>query len=161
MRCALARKVPVPARPAIQSDEEAGIEAQEYKVAVASIKQIDDAEEAAIAALKQQFANLRTPHEAVRDDRFARVQAWAEATRNGRKTIKFPNGRVFRWRTAARARLVVSGTLETIIESLLQRPDWRTFLDVKLKKSNLTAHESVVAETEGLDLDRGEFVSIG
>ncbi|MBX4191038.1 host-nuclease inhibitor Gam family protein [Candidatus Saccharibacteria bacterium] len=152
---------PVSAKPAIQSDAQAGIEAQEHLAAKAAIAQIDDAEEAAITALKQQFAKLREPHVAIRDDRFERVQAWAEATRNGRKTIRFPNGREFRWRTASSAKLIISGTLETIIQSLLKRRDWKKFLKVELKKSSLAAHPTVVEETDGLRLERGEYVSIG
>jgi phage host-nuclease inhibitor protein Gam len=157
----LAKHVPVPAQAAIQSDEQAGIEAQEYKDAVAAIKQIDDAEEAAIAAVKQQFSHLRSLQEEIRDSRFDRVQAWAEATRGDRKTIKFPNGREFRWRMASSKKVIVSGTLETIIASLLKRRDWKKFVKVDLKKSSLAAHPNVVEETEGLDLAHGEYASIG
>jgi|SRR5579862_3125269 len=157
----MARQTPVPAKPAIQSDAQAGQEAQEYVDAKAALKRIELAEKAALDAVGQQFAQLREPFQAICDDRFSRVRAWAEATRNGRATIRFPNGRVFRWRTASKAKLIVSGTLEAIGRSLLQRPDWDKFLDLKLKKSNLTAHPEVVEETEGLDMERGVYVSIG
>lgn len=157
----MAKSTPVPAKPAIQSDEEAGLEAQEYLNAKAVVEQIEATEKAAIAALKQEFASLRKPHEEVRDDRFARVQAWAEATRGGRKTIKFPNGREFRWRTASSAKLIISDTLDEIVQRLLKRRDWKKFLAVEPKKSALVAHPKVVEETEGLSLERGEYASIG
>lgn len=156
---------PIPAKPAIQSDEQAGIEAQEYKYEVAAIKQIDIAEKAALealaAVLKEQFDLLRKPRVEARDERFARVQAWAEATRNGRQTIKFPNGRQFRWRTEPYPKVIVAGTLVTIIASLIKRPDWKKYLEPKLKKTALAANPQVVDETEGLRLEPGEYPSIG
>ncbi|MBX4188523.1 hypothetical protein KW792_00285 [Candidatus Saccharibacteria bacterium] len=155
------KSTPVPAKPAIQSDEQAGQEAQEYVEAKAALDRIDIAKKAAVDAINQQFALLSKPYKVICDERFPRVQAWAEANREGRSTIKFPNGRVFRWRSASKARLIVNGTIEVIGRSLLQRPDWEKFLDLKLKKSNLTSHPEVVEETEGLDMERGVYVSIG
>src|SRR6476659_6058970 len=129
------KKVPSPAKPAIQSEEQAGQEAQEYVDADAAIKRIDIARKAAIDGVNQQFAQLSEPFQAICDERFPRVQAWAEANRGTSSTIKFPNGREFRWRTA-KVKLIVNGTIEAIGKILLQRPDWDKFLKLELKRTN-------------------------
>jgi phage host-nuclease inhibitor protein Gam len=157
----LARTAPAPAKPAIQSDEQAGIEAQEYKDAQSMIEAFNKARKASVEAINKQFDELLVPYQETAEDRFARVQAWAEATRAGRKTVKFPNGRVFRWRTSAYPKLIVAGTLEDIVKSLMKRRDWKKFVDFKLKKTVLTANPQVVEETDGLRLERNVYVSIG
>jgi phage host-nuclease inhibitor protein Gam len=156
----LSKKAPVPAQPAIQSDEEAGCEAQQYLDLKAEVDQLDSEEKDRVAAIKQEYSDRRAPIVAECELKWVRVQTWAESTRGDRKTIRFPNGREARWRTASSAKLIVSGTLELIIQSLLKRRDWKKFLKVELKKSSLAAHPKVVDQTEGLRLERGEYFSI-
>jgi len=156
----LAKRTPAPSKPAIQSDEECAIEAQEYVELDAEYKLIEAEKKAAHDKVDQDYAERLRPVGERRDEKFERVQAWGEATRDNRKTIKFENGRELRWRTASSAKLIVSGTLETIIQSLLKRRDWKKYLKVELKKSSLASHPKVVEATDGLRLERGEYFTI-
>jgi phage host-nuclease inhibitor protein Gam len=156
----LAKHEPAPAKPAIQSGDECAIEAQEFLELNAQVKQIEVERKAAHEKVDQEYDERLRPVVTQRDEKFARVQAWGEANRHDRKTIKLDNGRELRWRTASSAKLIVSGTLEVIIQSLLKRRDWKKFLKVELKKSSLAAHPKVVDQTEGLRLERGEYFSI-
>lgn len=150
MRWTLARREPIPARPAIQSDKRAGLEAQRYKDLRARIEQIDAEEKAKIAAIRQRYEDRRRPLVVRADEKLSRVQAWGEATRSGRKTIELPNGRKLEWRLPSSPQLMVVGKIETIVRLLLRLPNWRKYLEVNLKKNNIKADLDELKEISGL-----------
>jgi phage host-nuclease inhibitor protein Gam len=146
----VAGSTPTPAASAIQSDEEAGCEAQEYLDLDAAIRQLAARERKAVARVRQRYADRRKPLEERRDTRLARVHAWAEATRNGRKTIRFPNGRIAKWRLPSQPKLIVSGKIETIVRLLLRLPNWRDYVSIELKKGKVKADLPQLRRIPGL-----------
>ncbi|HET7528705.1 MAG TPA: host-nuclease inhibitor Gam family protein [Candidatus Saccharimonadales bacterium] len=161
----MAKRTPAPAQPAIQSDDEAGREAQEYRELKAQVDQLEADEKAEIAEVRQKYKDRRKPLEEQRDSKFMRVQAWSEATRSGRKTIRFPNGRKAEWRMPSSPRLIVIGELVAIAKMLLRLENYDKYVKIELKKNNIKADFAELAKKlrglrKLLSLDDTEYFRI-
>jgi len=136
----LAKRTPAPAKPAIQSEEECAIEAQEFIELDAQVKQVETEKKAAHDKIDQEYAERMEPLVAKRDEKFNRVQAWAEANRKDRKTIKLPNGRKLEWRPpSSQGLLWVPEKFMTIVRVLLRLENWEKYVSIEFRKNNVKA----------------------
>lgn len=162
----LAKRTPVPAKPVPQTEEEAAHHAQEHVNENGVVKRLDAEEAQKIADVKQRYADRKKPHIVARDEHEALAQAWGEANRHGRKTIKLSNGRELQWRLPSSPSLLFDeDKLETIEQLFLKLKDWRKYLRVELRKNNIKADlEGIHKASSGLrhllHLDKTEFFRI-
>lgn len=161
----MAKRAPTPAQPAIQSDDEAGREAQGYRELKAQVEQLEADEKTEVAEVRQKYKDRRKPLEEQRDTKFKRVQAWSEATRDGRKSIKFPNGRKAEWRLPSSPRLIIIGEVVAIAKILLKLENYDKYVKIELKKNSIKADfAELVKKVRGLrkllGLDDTEYFRI-
>lgn len=136
----MAKRAPSPARPAIQTEEECAIEAQEFVELDTQIKKIELEKKDAHDKVDKEFAERLEPLVAKRDEKFDRVQAWAEPNRNNRKTIKLPNDRLLEWRPPSAQSLIwVPEKFMTIVRVLLRLDNWEKYLTIEFRKNNVKA----------------------
>jgi phage host-nuclease inhibitor protein Gam len=136
----LAKRAPAPAKPAIQSEEECAIEAQEFVELDAQVKRIEAEKKAAHEKIDQEYGERLGPVVAQRDEKFARVQAWGEANRRDRKTIKLLNERKLEWRRASNPSLLwVPEKFMTIVRVLLRLDNWEKYVSIEFRKNNIKA----------------------
>lgn len=156
----------MPAKPVPQTEEEAAYHAQEFVQEDEAVKQLEAEEAQEMAAVQQKFADRKKPHIEARDEHFAQAQAWGEAHRGDRKTIKLLNGRELRWRNPSSSSLLFDeAKLETIVRSLMRLKNWPKYLKIDLRRNNIKAdleelHKASSTLRRWLSLDKTEYFRI-
>lgn len=136
----MAKRVPAPARPAIQTEDECAREAQEFIELDAQMKQVEAEKKDAHKAVDEEYGERLAPVINLRAEKFARVQAWAEANRHDRKTIKLLNGRKLEWRPPSNPSLLwAPEKFMTIVRVLLRLENREKYLSIEFKKNNVKA----------------------
>jgi phage host-nuclease inhibitor protein Gam len=136
----LARSAPTPAKPAIQTQEECAIEAQEVVELAAQVERIETERRAAHDTVDQEYAERLQVVKNLLTERLARVHAWAEANRDGRKTIVLPNERRLEWRLPSSPALQFSEEkFASIVRALLRLKNWSKYLKIELRKNEVKA----------------------
>lgn len=136
----MARSTPVPAKPVPQTEEKAAYHAQKYVAADEAVKKLEAEEAQELAGVKQKYADRKKPHAGARDEHFALAQAWGEANRAGRKTIKLPNGRELQWRLPSSPSLIFDeAKLPVIVKALLRLKNGMKYLKIELRRNEIKA----------------------